>query len=157
MAITFTCLQSCGTMFCSRNLLNKFNKRLLALPGRFFNKLNLILSNPGALLLQDRRATENSAIVKGDSIASWPGDASRTIFCSGTESGHTFLAKSNIHLLEDSSLSLTVTRFRILRAVFQRVLIDVSLDVSFTNRRQYPRFFALARLLSLVLSSEYRI
>ena len=134
MAITLTCLQSRGTIFCWTNLLNKFNKRRLAETGRCFNKLNLILSGPGALLLQERSAIENSVIENAESIPKLPADASQTIFCAGTESGHTFLAKSKIHRLEYSTLSLVTLRFRIRLAVFQRVLIAVSRDRPSTNR-----------------------
>ena len=103
MAITLTCLQSRGTIFCSTNLLNKFNKRRFAETGRCFNKLNVILSGPGALLLQERSAIENSVIENSESIPKLSADTSRTIFCAGTESGHTFLAKSKIHRLEYST------------------------------------------------------
>ena len=155
MAITRTCLQSRGTIFCSRNLLNKFNKRQ-AETGRCFNKLNLILSGPGALLLQEKSASETSFIEISESIALFPADASQTIFCAGTESGHTFLAKSSIQRFKCSTLSLVTIRFRNRLAVFHRVLIAVSRERPSTKVRQYPRFLALSKFRNLLSKASYR-
>ena len=151
--MTFTRLHSSGTIFCSTRALNRFNNRFLAASGRFFNKLNLILSGPGAELLQQSRAMEKSAIENRGSRSS--DDTSHKTSCTGTESGHTFLAKSKIHRSEHLVSSFDADRLRILLATFQRVLIELSLERFSTNFRQYPFFFALIKLLNLRSSERY--
>ena len=152
MATTRTCRHSCGMIFCSMNMLNRVNSRCLATSGRFFSRLNLILSGPGAVLLHDNRAIENSMIVKGG-LGSLP---STTLYdgCVGTESGHTFLAKSNIHLSDFSTLSFGMEPLRMALATRHRVLMEVSAGSPSTNCRQYTfllRFRVLLYLRSRAL------
>ena len=123
-------------MLFSNRELNKSSKRLFAISGRFFRRLNLIISLPGEELFDERRAIENSSIVNGLSREPPLGDVSRRICSAGTESGQTFFAKSNIHRLEYSSLSLENERLRMLRATLHMVLNEVSRESSSIKLRQ---------------------
>ena len=93
-------------MLNSTKELYRLSNRLLAISGRFFRRLNLIISLPGAELFDERSAIDNSSIVNGSSREPLLRAVSRKVGCAGTESGQTFLAKSNIHRGEYSSLSL---------------------------------------------------